>query len=108
MVDEATLRAWIVNLGRRDALERLAHLFCELHARLELVGMVDGGRFDLPMTQEVIADALGLTTVHVNRTLQRLRSDGYIELSSGRLTILDVLGLQRIGGFDPNYLNGGD
>lgn len=62
----------------------------------------------MPMTQEVIADALGLTSVHVNRTLQRLSSDGYIELSSGRLTILDVLGLQRIGGFDPNYLNGGD
>lgn len=106
LVDEATLRAWIVNLGRRDAIESIAHLFCELHVRLKLVDMVEDGCFALPMTQEILGDALGLTPVHVNRMLQQLRSDNLIELSSGQLTILNVSGLRKVAGFDPNYLHG--
>jgi CRP-like cAMP-binding protein len=107
LVDEAVLRSWISNIGRRDAYQRLAHLFCELHARLKLVGLVEGDRFDLPMTQEVLADAQGLTPVHVNRTLQALRGEGLIELSERMLTILDVARLHKAAGFDPSYLHRG-
>lgn len=64
LIDEAVLRSWIVNIGRRDAAERVAHLFCELHARLKLVGLVEEDQFDLPLTQDVLADATGLTPVH--------------------------------------------
>ena len=104
LIDEAVLRSWIVNLGRRDAAARIAHLFCELHARMALVGLVSEGQFRLPLTQEVIGDATGLTSVHVNRVLQRLRSDGLIVLEHGELTIVDAAELGRLAGFDPNYL----
>ncbi len=107
LVDEATLRAWIVNLGRRDAAERIAHLFCELHARLQLVGLAEEDHFSLPLTQEVLADALGLTSVHINRVLQRLRSEGLIELGGGDLRILDLAALRKMAGFDPSYLHRG-
>jgi CRP-like cAMP-binding protein len=107
LLDEAILRSWIVNIGRRPALERIAHLFCELHARLALVGLVENDRFDLPITQEVIADATGLTPVHVNRMLRQLRADGLIVLRRGALTIVDLPGLRKVAGFDPNYLHRG-
>jgi len=103
-VDEAVLRAWLSSIGRRDAYGRIAHLFCELHARMTLIGLVEHGCFDLPITQEMLADAQGLTPVHVNRTLQALRGDGLIELAERRLTILDMVGLQNAAGFDPTYL----
>jgi CRP-like cAMP-binding protein len=105
LVDEAVLRAWIVNIGRRDAFEGVAHLLCELHVRLRHVGLVQDHSFDLPLTQEDLADALGLTPVHTNRVLQRLRSEGLITLRGGHLTILDAEGLRRAAGFDPNYLH---
>jgi CRP-like cAMP-binding protein len=105
LVDEAVLRSWIVNLGRREALERIAHLFCELHARLSLVGLVADGQFRLPLTQDVIADATGLTAVHVNRVLKRLRGDDVITLRGGELTIPDVRKLGKIANFDPSYLH---
>jgi len=107
LVDEAVLRSWIVNIGRRKSSERVAHLFCELQARLKLVGLVSGDHFDLPLTQEIIADAVGLTPVHVNRTLQKLRELGLIVLRGGALTILDIDGLRDFAGFDPNYLHRG-
>jgi CRP-like cAMP-binding protein len=107
LVDEATLRAWIVNLGRRDAAERVAHLFCELHARLKLVGLADEDDFSLPLTQEILADALGLTPVHINRVLQRLRSQDLIELEGGELRILNLPHLRKLAGFDPTYLHRG-
>jgi CRP-like cAMP-binding protein len=107
LVDEAVLRDWIVNIGRRHADKRIAHLFCELHARLKLVGLVESDQFDLPLTQEVIADALGLTPVHVNRMLQNLRAEGMIALKRGELTIIDIAGLRTFAGFDPNYLHRG-
>lgn len=105
LIDEAILRSWIVNVGRRSAERRIAHLFCELHARLCLVGLVSDGRFDLPLTQDIIADALGLTPVHVNRMLQKLREEGAITLKGGRLTIEDVRRFAKFAGFDPNYLH---
>lgn len=105
LVDEGVLRAWIVNLGRRDAYEAVAHLFCELHVRLKNVGLVEDDCFDLPLTQEVLADALGLTPVHVNRVLQRLRQEELISLHGGALTILDAARLRKAAGFNPNYLH---
>lgn len=105
LVDEAVLRSWIVNHGRRDAYHRIAHLICELHLRLKLVGLVNDGRFDLPLTQEDLADATGLTAVHTNRTLQRLRKEGLIQLESRALTVLDVDALREAAGFDPSYLH---
>lgn len=106
LVDEAVLREWIVNLGRRDALERIAHILCEMHLRMRSVGLVtDEDRFNLPLTQEELADSVGLTPVHVNRVLQRLRKDGLIEWHGGQLTLLDVQRLQRAGGFNSVYLH---
>lgn len=105
LVTESTLRQWVVNIGRRDAFERIGHLFCELWQRMRAVGLVSKeDRFELPLTQTELADTLGLTSVHVNRTLQRLREGGFITLSKGSLTILDANGLAEVSGFDPEYL----
>lgn len=105
LVDEAVLRAWIVNIGRRDAYSGIAHLLCELHARMRNVGLATGRSFDLPLTQDVLADALGISAVHVNRILQRLRSDDLITLKGGALNILDADALRRAAGFDAAYLH---
>jgi CRP-like cAMP-binding protein len=103
--DEAVLRRWVVNVGRRDAYERIAHIFCEIHARMTLIGRVDDDRLTLPLTQDELADATGLTAVHTNRTLQRLRQENLIEIGGGSLRILDVNALREAGGFDPKYLH---
>lgn len=105
MVDEAVLRAWLVSLGRRDALERAAHLFCELWARARNVGLALNHGIALPITQEELSDALGLTAVHVNRVLQRLRSDGLLDWRKGVLDIPDITRLAAAAGFDANYLH---
>lgn len=105
LVDEAVLREWIVSNGRRDAFGAVAHLLCEIHLRMRMVGLVEDGRFSLPITQEEIADAAGLTPVHTNRTLQRLRAQGLIALEQRILTVVDVDGLRHAAGFDPNYLH---
>lgn len=105
LVDEGVLREWILNVGRRDAFERIAHLLCEMHARMQMVGLVEEDRLALPLTQDQLADATGLTAVHVNRTLQRLRNDGLIEMGSGMLTIPDVAALREAAGFNGNYLH---
>jgi CRP-like cAMP-binding protein len=105
LVDEAVLRQWVVNVGRRDAYQRIAHILCEIHARMKMVGLVEKNRLQLPLTQEELADATGLTPVHTNRTLQRLRQEKLIEIGGGMLKVLDVAALQRAGGFDTNYLH---
>lgn len=106
LVDEATLREWLLNVGQRDALQRLAHLFCELCVRLSVVNLVDeSGTFTLPLTQGQLADTTGITTVHVNRSLQRLRKEGLIETKGGKLTIVDFDRLSEIAGFSPRYLH---
>ena len=105
LVDESVLRAWVVNVGARDAYSAVAHLLCELYCRMRNVGLAADHRFSLPITQEVIADALGLTPVHVNRVLQRLRGEDLIALSKGVLAILDAEALSRAAGFDPAYLH---
>jgi len=105
LVTESTLRQWVVNIGRRDAFERTAHLFCELWQRMQAVGLVSvTDQFDLPLTQIELADTLGMTSVHINRILQRLREAGLIVLGKRRLTILDPRRLADISGFDPDYL----
>lgn len=105
LVDEAVLREWVVNNGRRNAHQRVAHLLCEMHVRMDMVGLARGGWLSLPLTQEQLSDATGMTPVHVNRTLQRLRSEDLIEIGKGQLTILDMQKLRDIAGFDPDYLH---
>ncbi len=103
-VDAAVHRQWAVSLGRRNAISKMAHLFCELLLRLEVVGKTDGSSYDLPLTQDQLASCLGLTPVHVNRTLQTLRRQGLIELENKRLTVLDLPALQKVAEFDSSYL----
>jgi CRP-like cAMP-binding protein len=105
LVDEAVLRAWVVNVGRRDAFESVGHLMCELYLRMRNVGLTADHSFELPLTQEEIGDALGLTPVHVNRVLQRMRADGLITFARGALNILDYRRLEAASGFNPNYLH---
>ena len=105
LTDEAVLREWLVNMGQRDAYDRVAHLLAELWLRLRMVGEISDGSFELPLTQTDLGDTLGLTSVHVNRTLQRLRQDGLIVLSRGRLHIPDVPKLMAVTRFEPNYLH---
>lgn len=105
LVDEAILRAWMANNGRRDARARIAHLFCELNERLGGRGFDQGRLAPMPLTQTEIGDALGLTPVHVNRVLKGLRVDGIIATSRGALQIIDVAALRRIGDFDADYLH---
>lgn len=104
VVEGAILRQWLMNMGRRSADERLSHLFCELFTRMHAVGLVHGNSFRLPLTQFDLGDTLGLSYVHINRTLQSLRQQGLFTLSSRTLTILNPDGLQKLAGFDPSYL----
>lgn len=105
LVDAGTLREWLVNMGQRPAEQRIAHLFCELHARLNAVGLVKSDGFDFPLTQHELGDSMGLSTVHVNRTLQELRGRGLIAFRAKVLNILDVKRLSAFAGFSPNYLH---
>ena len=103
-LDAAIHREWELSLGRRTALARVAHLFCEMYVRLGLVGLAEDGRYDLPITQADIAECLGLTSVHVNRTLRELRDRGLVEFRGGKVRIDDLKGLEAAAEFDPLYL----
>lgn len=105
LVTAAVQREWTLNLGQRSAYERLAHLLIELYIRLNSVGRARNGRCDFPLTQNDLADATGLTSVHVNRTLQELRRDGLIELERKQLQILDMPRIMNVAMFNPNYLH---
>ncbi|WP_027172099.1 helix-turn-helix domain-containing protein [Methylobacterium sp. 10] len=105
LVDEATLREWLVNVGCRSALSRMAHLFCELLTRMKAVGHAGEDNCVLPLTQTVLGNTIGITTVHVNRILQGMRHQELITLKRGRLTVLDLPRLKRIATFKPNYLH---
>jgi CRP-like cAMP-binding protein len=105
LVDEAILREWMVGMGRRSADKQIAHLFCELRVRLHSVGLVTDTSFELPVTQEEMADTVGISPVHVNRVLQQLRQEDLIVLKGKQLTILDVERLEAFADFDPNYLH---
>ena len=103
-MDAAIHREWEVSLGRRLAVARIAALFCELRVRLGVVGMTDGHSYRLPLTQTDLAECVGLTPIHVNRTLKELRGRGLVEFRSGRVDILNWEGLAQIAEFDPAYL----
>lgn len=105
MTDAAIMREWLVNAGRRTARERTAHLLCELATRMRAAGLARGDACDLPISQVKLADALGLSSVHVNRVIQSLRGRGLIEFGGGVLVVRDRPGLERAGGFDPRYLH---
>ena len=103
--EEAIVAERLLSLGRRTALERTAHLIVELLRRLSVVDMATDGRFILPVTQEILADALGLSIVHMNRTLRRLRDSGLIDLTGQRITVNDPRQLASVGQFDELYLH---
>lgn len=105
LVDEATLREWLVNLGQRPADERIAHLFCELHARLSAVGLVDGNSFSLPITQDNLGNTMGLSNVHVNRSLRSLREAELVTFHGKTIDIPDMGKLKAFAEFDPSYLH---
>ena len=104
-VDAAIQRNWILSLGRRRPEARLAHLFCELYLRLKVVGHIDGASFRFPISQSTLADVLGLSLVHTNRTIQHLRATSLVTWRAGEITIHDWAGLSELGEFDSAYLN---
>jgi len=104
LTENAILSQWTVSLGRRSSTERLAHLLCELSVRLG-AERDNQSRFAFPLTQETIADLLGVTGVHVNRTIQHLRADGLVVDADRIMWLPDVARLRALGGFDPGYLH---
>jgi CRP-like cAMP-binding protein len=104
LLDAAIHREKILSVGRRSAVARIAHLLCELFVRLEIVGLTSGHSYALPLTQTDLADASGLTSVHVNRMLKRLRDDELVTFRGAQVTIHDLDRLQRLAEFDPAYL----
>ena len=105
MVDSAVFREWVVNLGARDALQRMAHLLCEVRTRLNSVGLIDGHELELPLTQVDLADSIGVSTVHANRVIQELKRRGLVEPHRGAVKITDWFGLLKVADFDPTYLH---
>lgn len=105
LVEEAIGRQWLVSIGQRTALERVAHLFCEIYVRLQSVGLATPAGCELPVTQSELADTVALSTVHVNRTLKELRRVGLVSMSSKSLVIHDFAGLRSLAMFDPGYLH---
>jgi CRP-like cAMP-binding protein len=105
LIDASIFREWILNVGRRDARERLAHLFCEFARRLEVAGLGSTSGYELPMTQEQLADATGLTAVHVNRTLKAMAEDGLIRRERRFVFIPDWEKLRAVAGFSELYLH---
>lgn len=105
LIDAAIFRTWIAMMGRKAAADHLAHVFCEAFVRMAAVGLVDGNRCRLPLTQEQLADALGLSSVHANRSLQELRDADLVRFDSRQLTVLDWRRLRERAEFDPTYLH---
>lgn len=105
MVSAGIQREWLLSIGQRSPLERLAHLFVELYYRLQAVGLATGLGFDFPITQTHLAEANGLSAVHLNRTLQEMRREGLIELSDRQLRIADLDRLKKVAMFNSNYLH---
>jgi CRP-like cAMP-binding protein len=105
LIDSAIFREWIVNVGQRPAVNRLAHTVVELRMRLAVTGREAGDTFEMPLTQEQISEALGITPVHANRIIRQLRDDGIIDISRGRVTVLDEAKLAELAQFDDRYLH---
>lgn len=105
LIDAAAFRSWMLMLGQAEAPVRMAHLFCELYVRSQLVGLDKENSFALPISQVDMADMLGTSTVHANRTLQDLRSQGLVDFARGRVTILRWQALAELGMFEESYLH---
>jgi len=105
LIDSAIFREWIVNVGQRPAVNRLAHTVVELRRRLAVTGREAGDTFEMPLTQEQISEALGITPVHANRIIRQLRDDGIVDISRGRVTVLDEAKLAELAQFDDRYLH---
>lgn len=105
LIDASIAREWIVNIGRRDALSRIAHLLCELGRRLQVAGLAGADHFEMPMNQEQLADAAGLTSVHVNRTLRDLDRTGLIGRVNRMIQVRDWKGLRELADFSETYLH---
>ena len=105
LIDSSIFREWVMNVGRRDARERLAHIFCEFAKRLEVSGLGTKDGYEFPMTQEQLADASGLTPVHVNRTLKSLEADGLIRRDRRFIFIPNWDRLREVAGFSELYLH---
>jgi CRP-like cAMP-binding protein len=103
--EEALLVERIVSLGQRSALERTAHLFCEFWRRLQILGLAEGTSYEMPLTQQHLGDILGLSHIYLNRVLRRLRELNLIVLNRGSVRILDAKGLERLAGFEDEYLH---
>lgn len=105
LIDGAIFREWMVNIATRDAYTRLSHLLCEIYVRMDAAGLIDQLGYKLPLGQQLLADATGLTVVHVNRTLRRLKAEGMVTVRPLSVTIHDWRALARAGDFDPGYLH---
>jgi CRP-like cAMP-binding protein len=105
LIDASIFREWVVNVGRRDSRARVAHLLCEFSLRLEAAGLASNHHYELPMTQEQLADAVGLTSVHVNRVLKQLAEEGLIRRDRRSITIEDWGRMRAVGDFNERYLH---
>jgi CRP-like cAMP-binding protein len=107
IIEATILREWLCNVAARDALASIAHFICEIASRLQAVGLVADGSFHLPLTQQDLANASGISVVHVNRTLQELRKRRLIRWENRTVTLLNPEELKRIAQFEPDYLHKG-
>ena len=105
LVEGSIFREWILNIGRRDALSRIAHLLCEFSLRLDLAELGHQTEYELPITQEQLADAVSLTSVHVNRKLMELEADGLIKRTKRMIQVNDWQALAKVGDFQSRYLH---
>jgi CRP-like cAMP-binding protein len=105
LIDASIFREWVVNVGRRDSRARVAHLLCEFSLRLEAAGLASNHHYELPMTQEQLADAVGLTSVHVNRVLKQLGEEGLIRRDRRSIAIADWERMRAVGDFNERYLH---
>jgi CRP-like cAMP-binding protein len=105
LVEGSIFREWVLNVGRRDARTRIGHLLCEFALRLQVADLGDRTNYELPITQEQLADAVALTPVHVNRTLMKLEQDGLITRTKRQITIVDWTKLVKVADFEPRYLH---
>ncbi len=105
LVEASIFREWVLNVGRREARTRMAHVLCEFAVRLEAEGLANEYGYELPMTQEQLADALGLTPVHVNRTLKALEKDGLITRNKRLVSFPDWRAMREAGDFNQRYLH---
>jgi CRP-like cAMP-binding protein len=105
LVEGSIFREWVLNVGRRDARTRISHLLCEFALRMEVADVGGQTNYELPITQEQLADAVALTPVHVNRTLMRLEQDGLITRTKRMITIVDWKAMVKVADFEPRYLH---